>query len=338
MYNTARVFKNTKEDVYKHIQSYDIFKQYLGYAPIVGKVYRSPFREDLNPSFGLFYGRNGSLLFKDFGSGESGDAIKFVKIIEGMHTQEAIDFLVSSYSRIKVKKTAKIPSIKANEIEIYVNKIPWTKQGLAYWAQYCIKEETLKYFKVSQIDKYWVNGIAKGFATENNPMFHYEIYDKDKIYRPYYPSKRFYSNCTSEYIQGWKQLDYSKDTVIITKSMKDVMFLYQLGYTAVAPNGEGHNIPQKALDILRLNFKYVIVMYDWDKAGVCGARRIIRENPDFGFIFTNDKLAKDISDYCNYYGENQTKELLQTKLKYSYGKHFKYRPSIKSTKDARSKG
>jgi len=333
MYNTAAVYKHTKEDVYKLIPAYDIYRTYLGYSPIVGNVYISPFRKDLNPSFGVFRGRNGTLMFKDLGTGESGDAIKFAKLIEGMNTQEVIEHLYKEYTSIKPIKTINIPEVKSGEKVIYVEKIPWTEAGLAFWSQYSISIETLKHFNVTQVSKYWVNGVVKGYASEKSPMFHFEIFDKDKIYRPYYKAKRFYTNCTSSYIQGWAQLDYSKDTVIITKSMKDVMYLYELGYTAIAPNGEGHKIPEKALNILKENFKHIIVFYDFDSAGICGTKKLLKENPEFGFIFTSNKHAKDITDYHARVGEKEAKELLESKLNKSYENHFKHRPQLQSNEN-----
>jgi len=324
MYNTANVFKHTKEDVYKLISEYDIYKSYLGFNPIVGKVYKSPFRQDLNPSFGIFRGRKNNLMFKDLGTGESGDAIKFAKLTEGMHTSETIEYLFKQYSNIKVVKTTSIPEIKSGERNIHTSKITWNAEGISFWQKFGITLKTLNYFKVTQIKKYWVNGIVKGYSSTTNPMFDYEIYDKNKIYRPFYKEKRFYTNCTADYIQGWEQLDYSKDTVIITKSLKDVMYLYQLGYTAIAPNGEGHKIPEKALKILKKNFKYVIVFYDMDKAGITGTRRLLKENPTFGFIFTSQKKAKDITDYHFKYGLEKTIKLISKKINYAKQNHFKH--------------
>ena len=324
MYNPADLYRPTKEDVYKLIPEYDLFAKYLTYKPVVGKIYNSPFRFDYNPSFGIFRSRNGSLLFKDLGNGESGDAIKFAKLIEGFRTtQETVEYLYKEYKNLRVPRTKEIPEIKPGEKEIYVNKIKRTQKGLDYWAQYGITESTLDHFKVHEIDKYYVNGRLSGWTTSGKLMFNFEIYDKDKIYRPYDKKKRFYTNCTSGYIQGWEQLDYTKDTVIITKSMKDVMFLYQEGFTAIAPNGEGHAIPDKALKILKDNFKYIIVFYDWDKAGVCGARRLVKENPCFGFIFTNVKSGKDITDLYLVKGD-EAKEDLKRKISHAKQKHFKY--------------
>jgi len=324
MYNPANLEKPTKKDVYKVISEYDIFVQYLGYKPIVGKVYKSPFRFDLNPSFGLFRARNGNLLFKDLGSGESGNAIKFAKLLEGHHsTQETIEYLYRQYKKLKPKRTRNVPEIKPGIKEIYTNKIPFTEEGLSFWLEFGIKKETLDYFEVYQIDKYYVNGRLSGWTNTDNPMFVFEIYDRDKIYRPKYKAKRFYTNCTMEYIQGWEQLDYSKDTVIITKSLKDVMYLYQLGYTAIAPNGEGHSIPQKVIKELKKNFKYIIVFYDWDKAGLCGTRKLIRQNPEFGFIFTGIHSMKDATDMHLVLGEKDTAKILNQRIKYSKQHHFK---------------
>ena len=243
--------------------------------------------------------------------------------MEGLSTQETIDYLYKHYKRIKPKITKAIPEIKAGKKEIYANKIPWTKEGLNYWQQFGITKQTLNYFKVFEVDKFYIDGRLGGWKTSGKPIFVFEIYDKDKIYRPN-NKQRFLTNCTTEYIQGWEQLDYNKDTVIITKSMKDVMYLYQLGYTAVAPNGEGHKIVQKALKILKENFKYIIVLYDFDKAGICGTKKILKENKEFGFMFTSDKHAKDISDYHLLHGKHKTKELLSKKIDYVKNHHYRF--------------
>jgi len=321
MYNPANLIHITREDVYKKISAYTIFTNYLGFPPIVGRVYESPFRKDLNPSFGIFRAKNNNLLFKDLGSGVSGDAIKFAKLIGGFNsTKETIQALYKETTKHLPIRTKKVLEIKPSTLDIYTNKIPWTKEGLEFWSNFNITLKTLEYFKVHQINKYWVNGIVKGYSTTTSPMFHFEIYDKDKIYRPYYTAKRFYTNCTSQYIQGWEQLKFKNDTVFITKSLKDVMYLHQLGYEAIAPNGEGHSIPAKVITLLKKSFKYIVVFYDWDKAGVCGTRRILKVNPEFKFIFTNSKEAKDITDYHKKFGITQTKQLLQKKLNYAKSK------------------
>jgi len=55
--------------------------------PAKDGVYRSPFREERNPSFSIF--ANGTR-FKDHATGESGDAITFYAMARGIGNREAV--------------------------------------------------------------------------------------------------------------------------------------------------------------------------------------------------------------------------------------------------------
>ena len=58
-----------------------------GIPPAKDGVYRSPFREDGNPSFSIF--DNGTR-FKDHATGESGDAITFYAMARGIENRDAV--------------------------------------------------------------------------------------------------------------------------------------------------------------------------------------------------------------------------------------------------------
>ncbi len=58
-----------------------------GEAPSKDGVYRSPFREDGNPSFSIF--ANGTR-FKDHATGESGDAITFYAMARCIENRDAV--------------------------------------------------------------------------------------------------------------------------------------------------------------------------------------------------------------------------------------------------------
>ena len=57
--------------------------------PKLRKIYRSPFRNDQKPSFGFFKHRSGCLSFKDYGTDEKGNLIKFVSTGKGCSYLEA---------------------------------------------------------------------------------------------------------------------------------------------------------------------------------------------------------------------------------------------------------
>ena len=71
------------EEILKDIDEYDIYAYYMGQFKI-GRLYNSPLRKDKNPSFAVFKGRRGNLLFKDHGTGECGNVIKFVSLFTGI--------------------------------------------------------------------------------------------------------------------------------------------------------------------------------------------------------------------------------------------------------------
>lgn len=325
-YDAEAVLKPTKKDILDLVSEYDILTHHLGFTPRVGSLYISPLRKDSNPSFGIFRARNGNLLFKDLGTGESGNCFKLVCLLENISSRNIYEYLYKQYTKTKRSKpkAVKVKEIPKGRTEIVVEKMPFTKKGLKFWSDLGVTEATLNHFKISEIRRFWVNGRMCGYASEKYPMFNYDVYDHNKIYRPYNKEKRFFTNCSMFDIQGWEQLDYTKDMVIITKSLKDLAYLYELGYTAIAPNGEGHAIPKKALDHLRKNFKYIIVFYDKDVAGITNTRKLIKANSDFGFIFTPDRTAKDITDHHTKHGKDATVTFISKKLDYARKHHFKH--------------
>ena len=136
MYNTAEVLNITKEMVLKHVDEYSIFCQYMGFRPTVGLLYVSPLRKDTNPSFGLFYTKGSKkLLFKDFGTGESGDCFKFARLMDRTTLKVTIRSLFKQYvtNKIVKRKEQAIPVKVSKTLEIIIDDIPFTPEGLAYW-------------------------------------------------------------------------------------------------------------------------------------------------------------------------------------------------------------
>lgn len=71
---------------------------------------------------------------------------------------------------------------------------------------------------------------------------------------------RFLTNWKASQIQGAKQLPKEGgDLLIIQKSMKDVMCLYELGIVAIAPNSENLFLSDTQLDKVKSKFKRIIV-------------------------------------------------------------------------------
>src|SRR5690606_1550824 len=122
---------------------------------------------------------------------------------------------------------------------------------------------------------YYTNklGEYKQYCSHHykNPIYTY-IFDEEsfKMYRPNNPDKigKWFTNATNYHLQGMKQLSEHRELLIITSSLKDVMVLKVLGYEAVAPQGEGMNIPDSIMNYLWATSDNIVVFYDNDKAGL----------------------------------------------------------------------
>jgi len=313
-YNTYEVINLPKEYVLNSINEYEVFSYYMGFKPEFKKLYTSPFRKDTRPSFSLFIAKNGHILYKDFGTGETGDCFKFIKTLNSLQsTSEAVKeiykIFILNNTQPYQKKKYDIANYESSKV-IGINKMPFNLEGIEYWKSYGISMEILNKYEVNQVSKVFINGILKDYYIKGNPIFSYTIYDKLKIYKPFDTVYKFYTDCNKYYIQGWKQMDYTKDYIIITKSLKDVMLLYSLGYNAIALNGEGFKIPDNILSILKSTFKKIIIFYDRDRTGIINTRKLVKDNK-FDFMFIPKKYkVKDITDFYKKYNKELTINLL----------------------------
>jgi hypothetical protein len=99
-----------------------------------------------------------------------------------------------------------------------------------------------------------------------------------KIYRPYGPKhSKWISNCEKDSIGGL-ELEMV-DNLTITKSYKDYRVLKNLGYHVVWLQGEQIIPNTYILEILLASVrKRVTILYDNDKAGIEGSKKIKKCN------------------------------------------------------------
>lgn len=300
------------------VTEYDIYAKYIGQFK-VGMIYNSPFRKDKNPSFGIYYSkRTKQLLFKDHGTGECGNVIKFVSLFTGK--TEYNDILSDIVDKLNITNNTKLVSSKQyippTETVIGVVRQEFTDVDINYWKQFNISINTLKKFNVNSIKYYLCNGIVKGTYKRENPMYAYKVYNNFKIYRPLADKYTKWRNNLTDYdIQGYEQLPQKGDILFITKSMKDVMCLHEMGYLAVSPSSESTFLPKDVLEQLKMRFKRIIILFDRDVAGVKRSRKLSRET-GLEAIFINKKFkAKDVSDAVKANSFEEIKNWLNETIK-----------------------
>lgn len=317
----------TLKEILKKTTEFDLYSYYLGETISLGHPVSSPFREDKHPSFVFFKGKfDNKLMWHDFATGESGDIVKFVREVFELTFKQAIKKMqkdvIDGNVSFSVAGVATAEDLKHLKTVISIKRKNFTKADDDYWGQYGINRETLKHFEVFPISHYWINDEPKPYSyTKEQPMYAYKFYNKFKIYRPYSPQKhnKWRTNTNSKDIQGWGQLPPHGKFLIITKSLKDVMTLYSLGYTAVAPGSESANLPVSIVDNLKERFDKIVILFDYDDGGMNGASKLSNKHgfPKVFIPYEYKEIhnAKDVSDFYKEFGREKTIKMLKEILK-----------------------
>lgn len=313
----------TEDLVLSYLSEKQIMEHYLGVSVAFNKLIRSPLRYDKKPTVSFYIDNGGYLRYHDFGDGSHlhcfgvimkkygisyYDALKlcYNELIEGKEIQ-----IIPEEDRVKYEKVEKILEVKRRKL---------TQEDLDWWNQYGISKTTLEYFKVTGLQTVWINKKIVYARTTNDPGYLYDF--MGGVYKAYFPKRldyRFLSNTSSYIIQGYNQLPKKGKTLIITKALKDVMTLHELGYTAIAPQAESVLISANQMIELKSRFKRIVSLMDFDYTGVRLMNRMkkVYGIPPYtltnGRFFTPNYGAKDISDLVKKIGKIETKKLIEEK-------------------------
>ena len=329
-------FLITLDKIREYVDDYKLFAFYIGRDFKLRKSIHSPIREDKNPSWAVFKSRNGGLMYKDFATNDSGDIVKLVAKLHYCSFKEALaiidrDFNLGLGGRVTVNKQIQgfVTSNTMDTVEecpagvdIGIKIQAHKDVDLEYWSKYGITEECLKKYNVFSISRLFINGNGVASYKKSNPMYAY-VFRKDnelsyKIYRPFDPKYKWSSNVDKSVLQGWDQMPLNGEILIITKSLKDVMVLNQMGYVALSMQSEQSDIKEQVVNQLKSRFKQIFILQDFDYAGVCGANKIRKKYGLIPFFIqtlkTRNNGLKDISDYVASKGFEAGKKLISELL------------------------
>jgi len=329
MYNLGNISEPTpitKDNILRLISEEDIMRYYVGFEFEVGRAYRSPLREDSSPSFALYYTRQGSIRFKDF-NGDQGNCFDFVILKTGLNFIDSLKLIVQDFN---LNLGTNTPTVFPKEVvSVYKPKVvtkdrliqfkpqQYTNVDKQYWSKYGLGRVDLEKYNVFSAQFIYLDKQLIGTYSTYNPIYCYKFNGKHvKVYRPLSTaSGKWLSNVDEKDLQGFEQLDMSKeDLIIITKSLKDVMCLNKMGYQAVAPQSENTRTQYELIQKVSSYYDKVVILFDNDEAGKRGAQSLaeyLGENCKCIYM-PND--TKDISDYIVKYGIDNASTLLKDLL------------------------
>lgn len=304
-----------EEDIIQRVDEYTLYCHYLGYDPDPFTKYTSPIRtDDDNPSFGVFHAKripNREFGWKDQATGDCGDIFTLVKLIYGYRSKtQAVSRICSDFNLgPKIEdhpRTQRVILEKKEPSEIRVLHRKMENYDLKWWLQYYIDQTTLNLYNVRPISCYWT------YPAQRVPKFpgkglgyDYLVNRHHKLYFPLERKDFKFRNDLSELdLEGFEQLRYQTDTLVITKSCKDVMLLHRFGYEAIAPRGEHTMVPDKALRYFESKYPRIVTLFDND------GKHKGAEYPYPLLQVPIESGEKDPTDYCKRYGVDATRQLL----------------------------
>lgn len=333
----------TKEGLLKHLDDITIYRMYLdGEDVSLRGNMNSPLREDKRPSFGFYMGESNEVCFNDFVLGK-GDCIKFVQLKFGLSFFEALskiaidaglenEFIIKNTFKTNVN-THGFPSRdkiieNLNTVKLRKKKRDWQIHDIQYWRQFGISINTLEKYKVEPVSHVFI--YDKIITCDKHAYCFKEFKDGIETYKIYQPFNEMYkwlNNHNDSIWQGWEQLPNNKNirqydgkTLIITKSLKDVMSIYEVtGIPAISLQTESTKPKQHIIDMLKDRFENIFILYDndFDKEVNWGYEFGKKIADEFGMIqilIPTESKSKDFSDLVKNHGEEKAKKFLLTMI------------------------
>lgn len=317
--------KISKELILSRFSEEQLMEYYL-HLPVKKGLLRSPLRRDKQPTCSFYRNNSGTLIFKDFATGQHLNVFGVVQEIFRCDYHKALRIIANDLGIVRDKTLQKNPGkindnpTKINDKEmskIQVEIQDFTDLELKWWGRFGITLDILKKFDVFSCKHVFLNGDLCAKSQQHCPIFGYygKKYQGLELWRCYFPKRtsfRFITNWPSKKIQGYDQLPKTGKLLVITKSMKDVMCLYSCGISACAPNSENLFISDTMLDELKSRFEYIVVFYDNDRPGMYNMSKIRKDHPELFYAFIPKQYgSKDISDFYRDHGRKETLNLIK---------------------------
>lgn len=323
------------ENILSKISEEDIFRFYCKPLKEIGRKFSSELRDDPNPS-AIVSKYNNKLWYKDFG--ESTKAVNCFDYVSRKYSYNFMEALgkINTDFNLGLKTYVKpfsdfnyqtLPeecfiSLKNNygineKTPKIINPVyrNWIEADLKYWKnRYYSDIIRLEKFEIRPIKGFYLDG--KYIKTDlNTYIFLVDIEDgikRYKIYSPFNKQFKWLSNCTSNHYMGYNQLPWLGDTLVITKSLKDVVVLSLFNIPAIAPQSESQVISYELYIKLTKRFKRIYIFFDNDRAGIEGANKTVEKFKDIISVsIPLEYEVKDISDFIDKYRYKKTKELIR---------------------------
>lgn len=262
--------------------------------------------KERTPSMCIYFDANKKMYrYKDFSSGKGGSAIDLVKELTELPYHKACQQVVEKYNDFVLHNNGGYDVQEFKQASKYkvvsFKKRQWSTQDQYYWTQYNIGTRLLTEHNVVPLESYLMVKDDKELRITGNYLYGYFKNDGTlyKIYQPKTLDKKFIK--VSDYVQGSEQVK-NNDFLLITSSLKDIMSLksLKLKLDIIAPDSENSLIKKELMTEYVKTYKKIIVMFDYDEAGIKAMERYKELYPEL--VTTVLPMSKDPSDSIKEHG------------------------------------
>lgn len=333
MVTTEKKKDLNKEEIFKTLTEYDIYRFYLGDF-IIGEPFNNPIRGEHHPSMKISVSDSGKLIHLDYGdSYYRGDCFDLVMQMYNCDYNTALkkidkdfnlEIISSPGERLKKVIHWKQPVEEelAPKFPPKLTVIPRkpNKEELDYWSKLSQGEEDLKRGEIYFPAKIFRNG--KRLPILKNMLifaYYYPGINKWKLYRPFGRKKnkklppelwKWDSSVPYNYIEGLSDLS-SPGNLFLTTSRKDKLVLSKVLETykiCVVQSEDPATIGESSMEvILKSVDKEKYIVGNNDKKGKEFSWWLTKEynfkhiNPEDKYL-EEDPIKTDFSDLVYYYG------------------------------------
>jgi len=311
----------TKDKILSHVSQEQIFEKYSG-MQISNEMFCSKLRVDNSPGCRFNYGKTGILYHVDYSLGEYLDCFDYVGKMFQLNFIEAMNHIGADFGLLSSNVIDRVPVVperceavkKASKerVPIVITEREWDDHDEIYWGSIFVSKEIFFYFDSALVEAAWIGDNLFYTYVTSNPCYAYRNIDGLKLYQPLTrdKGKKFRNN--SSMALGWRQMmESTSKTLVITKSLKDVMVMYRFGVTAVAPQGEGMLFKESWMEIIREKFDNIYILMDNDSAGMRSMVKYRQAYPYIQCMMYPKELCKDTAEFVEKLDNNQAEVVYQ---------------------------
>jgi len=306
----AKKTELTLENILQKVSEFDIFTYFIGHFKI-GQAFCSPLRHENNPSVAIYLTSSG-LRYKDYTTGESFDAVEFVKakyhcnyndaLLEidkafglGLSSQPKKDYkaIISTYSKPVLDQK------RYTLIEVKTKK--FTQDDINYWADYYIPLNKLKRENVYSLEGVWINK-KKQPLNKGELCFGYFFENVGwKIYHPLRAKgeHKWLSNIPLTHIENINNIQHC-DILTVTKSKKDRLILEDFFPDIINTQNESKGcFTPENIALISSKGDKIRINFDGDNVGKTNSKKLTQENNWQWLNVPNELVEKGIKDFSD---------------------------------------